>query len=367
MKKAFTLIETLAVIIILGIVGLIVYPSISNLVGNSKNKAYDKQISIIIDAAKVWSNNNTELYNEENNVTVQLENLIKQGYITNTDDGILHNPKTGEAMNGCVYIRYSNTYNQYLYNYFEGCEIPETPLTPVFTNNGVFNEDGWANNNFYVTIAEANYTSFAYCIDNKECDPSVTIESNGGNVLVSNNSATNYVCAKGINNGIEGDIACSDAFKLDTIKPTLGNVEITGVLGNNNWYTSDVSLSVSDGADNLSGHKSTNVSTNSVTLNGINVVTITITDNADNINTIEYNINVDKELPNLTGLSEINITYGQTYDLTLTGTDQYSGIFSTTSNIINTALLTAGTHTITYTVIDLAGNTKDFTRTINVN
>ena len=53
-NKGFTLVELLAVIIILGVVGLIAFPTITGIINDSKNKAYDEQVRTIERAAEKW-------------------------------------------------------------------------------------------------------------------------------------------------------------------------------------------------------------------------------------------------------------------------------------------------------------------------
>ena len=54
MKKGFTLIELIMVITLLGILATIAVPVISGVINDSKEKAYEKQVSVIISAAKEY-------------------------------------------------------------------------------------------------------------------------------------------------------------------------------------------------------------------------------------------------------------------------------------------------------------------------
>ena len=52
MKKGFTLIEMLAVIVILAIISLIIFPEVNKVIKSSKEKSYKTQIDNLIDATK---------------------------------------------------------------------------------------------------------------------------------------------------------------------------------------------------------------------------------------------------------------------------------------------------------------------------
>ena len=56
MKKdsAFTLAELLAVITILGVIALIVFPAVNKAIKNSKEKSYNQQVDSILDSAENW-------------------------------------------------------------------------------------------------------------------------------------------------------------------------------------------------------------------------------------------------------------------------------------------------------------------------
>ena len=59
-KNGFTLVELLAVIIILGLLSLIVVPTVTNSIKNYRNELYEVQKSNIEDAARVWASDNLE-------------------------------------------------------------------------------------------------------------------------------------------------------------------------------------------------------------------------------------------------------------------------------------------------------------------
>ena len=107
-KNGFTLIEILAVIIILGVVGLIVMPVVTSSLKESKDELYNVQISNIKEAAKTWAADNIYTLPTEINksVIVTLGTLQTEGYI----DAGIKNPKTNEEFNveeTCVKVLYN--------------------------------------------------------------------------------------------------------------------------------------------------------------------------------------------------------------------------------------------------------------------
>lgn len=121
MKKGFTLIELLAVIVLLGVISLITFPIVSKSILNSRERAYDIQVDVIEEAARSWSIDNSSSLSEIETVSVSLSDLIGEGYITKTDDGVIHNPINDNVMDGCVLIEYSSEYEQYIFTYDEDC------------------------------------------------------------------------------------------------------------------------------------------------------------------------------------------------------------------------------------------------------
>lgn len=120
MKKGFTLVELLGVIVVLGLVVTIVTPVIGNTINTSRDKALESQINIIETAAKEWGVENVgELPDVGNVKTIELSELIDSGKLQNSK---IINPKTKEEMTGCVAIKYNSEYKQYEYEYTEeGC------------------------------------------------------------------------------------------------------------------------------------------------------------------------------------------------------------------------------------------------------
>lgn len=119
-KNGFTLMEVLAVLIILSIIVVIAIPMVNTAMKNSKNKSYLRQMEGIVESAKVWASEHMfELPEEENATrTLTLAELIQGGYV----DQNIKDPKTGEPLTGVrVVITYSN--NSFVYTIYDSYGI----------------------------------------------------------------------------------------------------------------------------------------------------------------------------------------------------------------------------------------------------
>ena len=114
MKKGFTLIELLGVIILLGLVGLIVIPSITKLIKDSRQDLYENQVRTIEESARKWGIQNTDLLELNTTTYINLTDLINSGYM---EQDIIKDPRTNTDMNGCIAVSYSPTSNKYKYKY----------------------------------------------------------------------------------------------------------------------------------------------------------------------------------------------------------------------------------------------------------
>lgn len=95
--KAFTIIEMLAIIVILGITLIIVLPNIIGISDREKQNKYDKVLNSIYLAAETYLTNEDEVSYPE---VVQLQTLIDEGYI----DGPLTNPITETELEYDKYV-----------------------------------------------------------------------------------------------------------------------------------------------------------------------------------------------------------------------------------------------------------------------
>lgn len=116
--KAFTLVELLAVIIILGLIMGITVPTVNKIIEDSKEKTYKEQVSQIENIARNWGVENTNLLPESGTYNLSLQKLKDEGLLENKD---LKNPKDNSIMNGCVVIKFDESTNQYMYTYKDTC------------------------------------------------------------------------------------------------------------------------------------------------------------------------------------------------------------------------------------------------------
>ncbi len=119
MKKGFTLIEMLAVIALLGILGAISYPIVTREINKSKDNAYKMQIKYIENAAKRWGVKNNELLLlDGTSITVDVKTIKKEGFLENTE---IIDPRTNKVITGCVEIKYDIEYSQHIYKFITKC------------------------------------------------------------------------------------------------------------------------------------------------------------------------------------------------------------------------------------------------------
>ena len=115
-RNAFTLVELLATIVIIGVVAIIVVPTVINNIEEARTKVYETQIQNVELSAKKWATENRkELDTEYLNPTfISIKMLKDSGFLVNEK---LTNPSTGGEMNGCVKISYNYDNKIYEYKY----------------------------------------------------------------------------------------------------------------------------------------------------------------------------------------------------------------------------------------------------------
>ena len=107
-KNGFTLVELIAVIVILGLLALIANSSVVNVVKNSKSDLYNTQLKLIESAAESWGNDNLDkLPNDGECKYLTLANLKNYGLM---EEEII-NPKTNKEFSDNLYIKINSKVN----------------------------------------------------------------------------------------------------------------------------------------------------------------------------------------------------------------------------------------------------------------
>lgn len=94
--RGFTLVELLAVIVILGLIALVSVPAITGLLKSGKEDLANSQKDTVELAAKNWASDVSNVSKlpsaDGDSICINLDTLQKQGYV----DMDLKNPKTGK-------------------------------------------------------------------------------------------------------------------------------------------------------------------------------------------------------------------------------------------------------------------------------
>ena len=132
MKKGFTLVELLGVIVILGLIAMIAIPTINSAINSSREKAYDEQINTIVESARTYmSKNSLKLPDQTNGNSCSISvATLKSAGLLDSDD--IENPmykknsteekKKFENFNGKVIVTFTN--KKYKYEYVNSSSVP---------------------------------------------------------------------------------------------------------------------------------------------------------------------------------------------------------------------------------------------------
>ena len=120
-NKGFTLVEILAVVVLLGIIIIIVAPNISKSNDNTKKKLLDNKINQIKKVAVTYGQDNKNEFENEctidgnkyDCIEIKVSNLIENNYINAESDNNIINPYNNKKLNNCiiqVYKKYGKIY-----------------------------------------------------------------------------------------------------------------------------------------------------------------------------------------------------------------------------------------------------------------
>lgn len=130
-NKGFTLVEILAVVVILGVLMAFMYPNVTRLINKNKAESLEQLKLLIESAAKIYisdyrynisvnGNNITKINNRSiTNNKVLVSYLIEEGALKVTDKGNIHNPQnTNDCLNtdsSYIEVKYNSTLKDFEY------------------------------------------------------------------------------------------------------------------------------------------------------------------------------------------------------------------------------------------------------------
>ncbi len=240
MKKGFTLVELLAVLIILGVLLAIIIPITNGVINNSKKTAYDTQIDVLLTEALKYSVDNNLGY--ENNLykILEFKDLKNSGLIME----LPINPYTDELLEGCIIYSWKNDLDNYEFIYDENCDPTDLneqfkPTIDLVTN--AISNNGWYNSSIDVLV-ETDGSNPTYCIG-VNCTPDIR-----GDEIRLNDTGNHTVCALSYRNSVPIETVCKE-FKIDNFvpiivaKPNLDNFQEGVDLNTEDLFTSTFGLS----------------------------------------------------------------------------------------------------------------------------
>ncbi len=227
MKKGFTLIELLAVIAIIGVVALIVFPTIMNSVKKSKQNLYEVQVRDIEETGEKWANDHMELLDSThlNTIAIPLSSLISSEYLQKSN---LQDPRDKTPMNGCVTIAYDDTIEQYQYHYIESAcrDVIMNGLIYQFENNT------WERieQNMIVSSASAIIESYAeHNLIKTEGQTTTGFYDEGDRYVFRGSAVDNYAKLSGGN----------EVYRILSIDKITGNIRLMGTTPIPNAWDND--------------------------------------------------------------------------------------------------------------------------------
>ena len=189
-RKAFTLIELLAVIIVLAIIALIAMPIIFNVIENAKVKSLENSAYGVVDAVRLQymeglmnsEDGTVPLSGSVTSLTLSGEHPtggrweIKNGKDVENGRGIKISGVTFASMEG--YVCNSVIENGKLTGKVK-CAKPEGEI--VFeVEDGIISENGWANDFFDIKVTANGASSMKVCYsETGECDMTILEENDG--------------------------------------------------------------------------------------------------------------------------------------------------------------------------------------------
>ena len=291
-NKAFTLVELLGVIVLLGILGVVIIPKVGDSITNSKETAYITQEEQIKKAAYDFIVDNIELFDNTNTITIKLGVLKQKGYLPIN----IKNPKTRKNISNESTITITKTNDKFeiTLNLIDLIEVTESidNNSPIIVLNGNYVE--YINVNSNETEINSNLIengAKAYSSTGEELTDITTqikINEEEKASIKTNTLDTYEITYTVTDNGITTS-ATRTVIIRDTEAPQIALQKETTISANQvNGYDLREGLIITDNYDNeLNAYNESKVKINSSLSNipGKYVVTYTVTDGSGNTTT----------------------------------------------------------------------------------
>lgn len=122
-KKGFTLVELLAVLVLISLLMGLAIPGINRISNNMKKKSYNQKIKLVESAAELWGQDNktrlqtTSCNIDDNEVLcykIKIKELLSENYLdSDNNSGKYANPKNDKDMKDCIVFVYKQNKRVY--------------------------------------------------------------------------------------------------------------------------------------------------------------------------------------------------------------------------------------------------------------
>ena len=284
-NKAFTLIELLGVIVLLGILSTVIIPKVVNTMQNSKEIALVTQQEQIKKAAYDFLIDHTELLDDNETITIKLGVLKQGGYLPIK----LKNPKTKKILSNESTITITKSGNNYeiTLNLIDLENVDENinSNSPILVLNGNYIEYVEVNDE-YTELGAKAMTSTGEEID--EEDISIQVLYNNEETTLRTNELKTYSIVYAVtDNEGKSTSATRTVIVRDSTAPTIivpkdTNLHVSELASFNN----QTGVSVTDNYDN---NPTLTINSTLANIPGTYVITYTVTDSSGN-QTIEKRV-----------------------------------------------------------------------------